>query len=163
DAHDAGVIDLRRRGDDFEVARATEAAPVAEQVAQADAAAAPSRPSLGGAAPPGPRIGMGPRGSGGRVRARLEGLPPELLAVGVVDEPIAPAPASPSEVEAAPALVPSAEEEPQPRRSGRKRARSTPAESAAVVPTAPQPSALPTPTSDAPSVSPAPAVKRSRA
>jgi uncharacterized protein (TIGR00288 family) len=162
DAHDAGVIDLRRRGDDFEVARATEAAPVAEQVAQADAAAAPSRPSLGGAAPPAPRIGMGPRGSGGRVRARLEGLPPELLAVGVVDEPVAPAPASPSEVEA-PALVPSAEEEPQPRRSGRKRARSTPPESAAVVPTAPLPPALPTPTSDAPSVGPAPAVKRSRA
>ena len=34
DAHDNGIIDLRRRGDDFEVARAAEAAPVAEQVAR---------------------------------------------------------------------------------------------------------------------------------
>jgi len=168
DAHDAGVIDLRRRGDDFEVARATEAAPVAEQVARADAAAAQSRPSLGGGAPTVPRIGMGPRGAGGRVRARLEGLPPELLAVGVVDEPVAPAPAAavaplPLDVEAAPAPAPSAEEEPRPRRSGRKRARSTPVEAAAVVPTAPQPSASTTPASAAPSVGSAPAVKRSRA
>ena len=47
DAHDSGVIDLRRRGDDFEVARAAEALPVADQVARADAAAAPPRPSFG--------------------------------------------------------------------------------------------------------------------
>ena len=41
DAHDEGIIDLRRRGDDFEVARAAEAAPVAEQVAQREQAASP--------------------------------------------------------------------------------------------------------------------------
>ena len=83
DAHDSGIIDLRRRGDDFEVARATEAVPVADQVARADAAAAPPRPSLG-AAPP--RLGMGPRGSGGRRSGLQEGPPPELLALGVVEE-----------------------------------------------------------------------------
>ena len=90
DAHDGGVIDLRRRGDDFEVARAAEAIPVADQVARADAAAAPPRPSLGAAAP---RLGMGPRGAGSRGagprgRGRLDGPPPELLAIGVVDEPV---------------------------------------------------------------------------
>jgi uncharacterized protein (TIGR00288 family) len=84
DAHDAGVIDLRRRGDDFEVARAAEALPVADQVARADAAAAPPRPALGATSP---RIGMGPRGAGGRGRGRLDGPPPELLALGVVEEP----------------------------------------------------------------------------
>ena len=84
DAHDAAVIDLRRRGDDFEVARAAEAIPVADQVARADAAAAPPRPSLGTTSP---RLGMGPRGAGSRGRGRLDGPPPELLAIGVVDEP----------------------------------------------------------------------------
>jgi hypothetical protein len=138
DAHDSGVIDLRRRGDDFEVARAAEALPVADQVARADAAAAPPRPSLGVQTP---RLGMGPRGAG-RGRGRLEGPPPELLSVGVVDEPAAQrqmeeiaapvvehAPPTPeiastgvSEIEApAPA-------EEQPQRGGRKRGRrATPA------------------------------------
>ena len=99
DAHDSGVIDLRRRGDDFEVARAAEALPVADQVARADAATAPTRPSLGIQAP---RLGMGPRGAG-RGRGRPEGPPPELLSVGVVDEP-----AAPTESAAAAALEPEA-------------------------------------------------------
>ena len=97
DAHDGGVIDLRRRGDDFEVARAAEAIPVADQVARADAAAAPPRPSLGAA---GPRLGMGPRSAGPRGRGRLEGPPPELLAIGVVDEPTPAGVAAPSETPA---------------------------------------------------------------
>src|SRR5205085_6380905 len=67
DAHDNDVIDLRRRGDDFEVARIAESAPVAEQVAKANAAATPAAP----ATPPVPR-GMGMRGvasaRGGRGR-----------------------------------------------------------------------------------------------
>ena len=88
DAHDADVIDLRRRGDDFEVARAAEAAPVAEQLSRAAAAAPP--PSAG--APPAPR-GMGPRGGGpgrggrGSFGARVGAPPPELLSIGVVDIP----------------------------------------------------------------------------
>jgi uncharacterized protein (TIGR00288 family) len=162
DAHDSGVIDLRRRGDDFEVARAAEALPVADQVARADAATAPPRPSLGVQAP---RLGMGPRGAG-RGRGRAEGPPPELLSVGVVDEPaparevatataplvehVAPAPeiAAISEVE-----TPAAAEE-QPPRGGRKRGRrGTPAsverQTAAVVPAVEAPTAV-TPPAAAP-------------
>ncbi len=83
DAHDDGIIDLRRRGNDFEVARAVPAVPVADQVAkQEQAAIAKAQPP---AAPPGPRLGMGPRGAGARNRPGAP--PPELLAVGVVDEP----------------------------------------------------------------------------
>jgi uncharacterized protein (TIGR00288 family) len=138
DAHDAGVIDLRRRGDDFEVARAAEAAPVAEQVARADAAATPARP-LPASAPP--RLGMGPRGAGGgRGRARLEGPPPELLTLGIVEEPLAPAPTSAAEqapveqresslAEEQPHVNEQPQEEPGPRRrggGGRKRGRATP-------------------------------------
>jgi hypothetical protein len=100
DAHDSGVIDLRRRGDDFEVARAAEAPPVAEQVARADAAAAP-RPALGVV---GPRIGMGPRGAG-RGRGRLDGPPPELLALGVVEESTSASPTTASVAESQPAAT----------------------------------------------------------
>jgi len=84
DAHDAGIIDLRRRGDDFEVARAAAAPPVAEQLAQREQAVttpAP-RPSTG-AAPP--RLGMGHRSAG--MRGRLGAPPPELLSIGVVEPP----------------------------------------------------------------------------
>ena len=132
DAHDGGVIDLRRRGDDFEVARAAEAVPVADQVARADAAAAPPRPSLGTTAP---RLGMGPRGAGPRGRGRLDGPPPELLAIGVVDEPAPAGGATPSETPATeadtagqtvvePVLVPESEAaEPRAPRGAKKRGR----------------------------------------
>jgi hypothetical protein len=86
DAHDAGIIDLRRRGDDFEVARAVEAASVSEQVAENERAAAPPAPST----PSAPRIGMGPRGSG--PRGRLAAPPADLLSIGVVETKPAPAP-----------------------------------------------------------------------
>jgi len=99
DAHDAGVIDLRRRGDDFEVARAVEAEPVSEQVARSEqaavasaAAAAPAVPSVA------PRIGMGPRGAGPRgagARGRPGAPPPELLTIGVVETAPPPPPARP--------------------------------------------------------------------
>jgi uncharacterized protein (TIGR00288 family) len=83
DAHDDGIIDLRRRGNDFEVARAVESASVADQLAKHEKTAiAKAQPP---AAAPGPRLGMGPRGSGARHRQGAP--PPELLAVGVVDEP----------------------------------------------------------------------------
>ena len=139
DAHDSGVIDLRRRGDDFEVARAAEALPVADQVARADAATALPRPSLGA---PAQRLGMGPRGAG-RGRGRSDGPPPELLSVGVVEEPLAPREAAgaqaevvtvehepPPTIELSSAEPVPAEEEaiPPARRGGRKRSRrATPA------------------------------------
>ncbi len=89
DAHDEGIIDLRRRGNDFEIARATESGSVADQLAKHEKTAiALSQPP---AAAPTQRLGMGPRGGGGRNRAGGRSLPgappPELLAVGVVDEP----------------------------------------------------------------------------
>jgi hypothetical protein len=108
DAHDADVIDLRRRGDDFEVARAAEAAPVAEQLSRAAAAAPPTT----SAAPPAPR-GMGPRGGGpgrggrGSFGVRVGAPPPDLLSIGVVDIP-----SGPSSREAVP--VPLIESEPPP-------------------------------------------------
>jgi uncharacterized protein (TIGR00288 family) len=99
DAHDEGMIDLRRRGNDFVVARAVAAASVAEQVASneraAAAAAAPAIPAT-----PAPRLGMGPRAVGGRGRA-TGAVPANLLAIGVVGaesraaaQAAAPAPAS---------------------------------------------------------------------
>jgi len=80
DAHDSDVIDLRRRGDDFEIARAVEAEPVSEQLARTAAANAPAAP----ASPAAPR-GMGARGVGGpRGRGRPGAPPPDLLSIGVV-------------------------------------------------------------------------------
>jgi len=113
DAHDADVIDLRRRGDDYEVAPAVTAAPVSEQLNVAAAATRAATPAP--TTPAAPR-GMGPRGAPSRSRssfgARVGAPPPELLSVGVVDVPAAHgaphAPAMhavPSEAEVAPAAV----------------------------------------------------------
>ena len=79
DAHDADVIDLRKRGDSWEVAPVQQVEGVSEQLAKHDATHAPKPPT--GA--PAPR-GMGSRGGlrGGRPSAP----PPGLLMVGVVDE-----------------------------------------------------------------------------
>src|SRR5215218_3359529 len=85
DAHDADVIDLRRRGDDFEVGRVAEVAPVTEQLNRA--AAAQHTPAPAGTAPV-PR-GMGRRGlpaGRGRGPGRPGAAPPaDLFSVGVVD------------------------------------------------------------------------------
>ena len=91
DAHDNDVIDLRRRGDDFEIARAADADSVSDQLAKSAIANAPAAP----AAAPAPR-GMGargvagPRGRGGRPGAP----PPDLLSIGVVRSASAPAPSA---------------------------------------------------------------------
>ena len=85
DAHDGDVIDLRRRGDDFEIARAAAAESVSAQLAKSAVSNAPP-PS---ATPAVPR-GMGPRGvastrgRGGRVSAPPADLMSNLLSVGVV-------------------------------------------------------------------------------
>jgi uncharacterized LabA/DUF88 family protein len=100
DAHDSDVIDLRRRGDDFEIARAVDAESVSDQLAKTAIANAPATP----ATPPVPR-GMGARGvSGPRGRGGRPGAPPpDLLSVGVVrpattlaSPPAAPAPVTPA-------------------------------------------------------------------
>ncbi len=94
DAHDADIIDLRRRGDDFEVALPAPVAPVAEQLNRAAAAHAPA-PSAPVASPM--LRGMGPRGIPTKGRGARGGPPPELLMVGVVET--APPPAPPAAVE----------------------------------------------------------------
>jgi uncharacterized protein (TIGR00288 family) len=88
DAHDANVVDLRKRGDGYEVAPAAEAEPVAEQ----PAAAAPPAPepsqaarSAAGAA----SLRRGIRARGGRPGGRPAEVPPELLSIGIVESPAA--------------------------------------------------------------------------
>jgi hypothetical protein len=99
DAHDEGIIDLRRRGNDFEVARAAEAAPVSEQLSRHETAA--TAPSASAGTPAGPRLGMGPRGArargAGPLRGRPGAPPPELLSIGVVEH-VPAAVAAPREV-----------------------------------------------------------------
>jgi uncharacterized protein (TIGR00288 family) len=105
DAHDGDVIDLRRRGDDFEIARAAEADSVSDQLAKSAIANAP--PVV--AAPIVPR-GMGARGvAGPRGRAGRPGTPPpDLLSIGVVGPSrtaVAAAPAAPIAPPSAPSTV----------------------------------------------------------
>ncbi|GAC1618055.1 MAG: hypothetical protein NVS4B5_09040 [Vulcanimicrobiaceae bacterium] len=91
DAHDADVIDLRRRGDDFEVARAAEQVPVAEQLRELGAVERLGSAEVNSPTPAAPRRGLGPRGIPGRGRGagvRLSPtLPPGLFSVGLVDYP----------------------------------------------------------------------------
>ena len=89
DAHDADVIDLRRRGDDFEVAPAAIAEPVAHQLNAAAAAHAvpvttpPRRRRWRVPRSPAAWVSGGGRRGGAHVRP---GAPPaELLTVGIVD------------------------------------------------------------------------------
>jgi len=88
DAHDASMIDLRRRGNDFEVARAAEAASIVEQLKVVDDAQKATAAAAQALLPAAPR-GMGARGTGGRGgmggRGRSSSGPSaELLMVGVV-------------------------------------------------------------------------------
>lgn len=82
DAHDAEVIDLKRRGDDYEVSLPAQPAVVAEQLNRAAAARTAPAPH---AEPPAASL---PRGiaARGRVKPRRDLPPPELLTVGVVED-----------------------------------------------------------------------------
>jgi uncharacterized protein (TIGR00288 family) len=86
DAHDADIIDLRRRGSDYEVAPAAAATSVSDQLAAAEPAkavapAAPTAPTGMGARAGGPARGRGR----GPIGARVGIVPPDLLSVGVVE------------------------------------------------------------------------------
>jgi uncharacterized protein (TIGR00288 family) len=135
DAHDADIIDLRRRGTDYEVAPAAPARPVSEQLAAAEppkvAPAPPAMPTGMGSrsAPPTRGRGRGPIG------ARVGNLPPHLLTIGVV-ETSRPSPATvaaePVAVESVPNLPFTGEDAlsdtepeamPAKKRAGRKEAR----------------------------------------
>ena len=110
DAHDADVVDLRRRGDDFEVARAEAAPSVSDQLANAQPPAA--KPSDATAIPA--RLSIRGRVTGPRARIP-SAPPPELLALGVVSSP-----SRESAAESFDAVEPTAPA----KRAGRKRGRS---------------------------------------
>ena len=101
DAHDSNVVDLRKRGDDWEVAPAAEAAAIADQL-QASAPAAPSQAGRSAAAAASFRRGI--RARGRRASGAVE-LPPELLSLGVVDFGAPAVPDEPAPRAAAPADV----------------------------------------------------------
>jgi len=130
DAHDADLVDLRRRGSDYEVAPAAPAAPLSEQLAAAEPAAVQA------AVAPAP-MGMGARGGGsarrgrGAIGARIGAPPAHLLSVGVVETSSGvPAASAPVFEEPSVADIPSigedalSDEVPKPR-AGRKRASAT--------------------------------------
>ena len=107
DAHDANMIDLRRRGNDFELARAVDAAPIVEQLRTVELA---QQAAAALTAPPAAPRGMGARGVGGRGmggRGKPGGPSPELLMVGVVG-PRAGTVAAPVVAAPAPAAAPAA-------------------------------------------------------
>ena len=96
DTHDAGAVDVRRRGDSFEVSRVEGTVSVADQLHAAEAQAKAEAPPAPAAAPAPRGVGAG-RGlpsKGGRGAK----LPPSLLLLGVVDDTPAPvaAPAAPA-------------------------------------------------------------------
>jgi uncharacterized protein (TIGR00288 family) len=98
DAHDANLVDLRRRGGDYDVAPAAPATSVSEQLAEAEPAkvAAPSAP----AAPTGMGARSSPPGRGrgrGPIGARVGVLPPHLMSIGVVERERAEPEAIPTE------------------------------------------------------------------
>ncbi len=100
DANNANAVALRKRGDVYEVAPAAEVERVAEQAA----AVAPPTPepsqaarSAAGAA----SLRRGIRARGGRPGGRPTEVPPELLAIGVVESPSAGKAAAPRASESA--------------------------------------------------------------
>ena len=114
DAHDADIVDLRKRGDAFEVAAAASVPSVAAQLEVKEAALKAVADAGRAAAPPAPR-GMGPRGARTGRTGVKSGPPPKLLLVGVVDDTPAAEPAD-------------TEETTKPRRTRKPRARKPAAE-----------------------------------
>jgi hypothetical protein len=116
DTHDAGIVDVRRRGDAFEVARVADAASVSDQLSAAEAQAkaeAPAAPAPA-AAPRGVGAARGLPAKG----ARTGKVPPSLLLLGVVEDAPATAPAVAAEAAA---------DAPKKGRRGRKPAADAPA------------------------------------
>ncbi len=101
DAHDADVIDLRRRGSDFEVAAAVAAAPVERQLEAAATANAPAPKPVVAA----PR-GMGARGIGRGSMGAKAAPPAHLMTMGAVASRTSSPPASTPVPEATGAATP---------------------------------------------------------
>jgi uncharacterized protein (TIGR00288 family) len=97
DAHDADVVDLRKRGDAFEVATAASVPSVADQLQVKEAALKAAADKITAANAPIVPRGMGPRGApprGGRsvFGGKAATLPPDFLLIGVVDDEVPPKP-----------------------------------------------------------------------
>ena len=124
DAHDANIVDLRRRGDDYEVAPAASSTSVSEQLASAEGGrtAPPAETQPAAAASRMPAMGRG-RGRGS-IGARAGAVPPELLSIGVVETARpAPEPVTEPSISELPLTGEDALGEPEQKgRSGRKRA-----------------------------------------
>jgi hypothetical protein len=88
DAHDADVVDLRKRGDAFEVAAAATAPSVADQLQVKEAALKTAADQVRAANTPAVPRGMGPRSAPARGgRGHVKASPPaNLFLVGVVDD-----------------------------------------------------------------------------
>ena len=93
DAHDAGIVDLRKRGDSFEVMIGSGVPSIADQLAVAEAAATP-KPVASAPAPRGMGVRSAP-GRGGRPAAK-PAMPANLL-LGLVEEPVIEAPRAATE------------------------------------------------------------------
>jgi uncharacterized LabA/DUF88 family protein len=100
DAHDADLVDLRRRGSDYEVAVAVAAAPVDRQL---EAAATANAPAVKPVAPI--QRGMGSRGIGRGPMGGKGAIPAHLLNIGMVGAKPA-APSTPAPGAAAPVAEP---------------------------------------------------------
>ncbi len=128
DAHDAGQVDLRKRGEAFEVTAVTNAPTIADQLAIAEKAATPVVAPSASA----PR-GMGPRTAPGRGgRTPVKGISAGLLLLGMVDEP------APAKAEAAPAAEAATEAAPEkkPRATKAAAAKKAPAKAKTAKPAA---------------------------
>ncbi len=101
DAHDADVIDLRRRGSDFEVAAAVAAPPVERQLEAAATANAPAPKPVVAV----PR-GMGARGTGRGSMGAKAAPPAHLMTMGAVASRTSSPPASTPVPEATGAATP---------------------------------------------------------
>ncbi|HEX5410193.1 MAG TPA: NYN domain-containing protein [Gemmatimonadaceae bacterium] len=106
DAHDANLIDLRKRGDDYEVALAVSAGPVAEQLSAAAPATDVPESQAARSASHAASLRRGIRPRGARPGRGGE-LPPELLSIGVVESarPAEPEPEPAAAAEPAPDFV----------------------------------------------------------
>ncbi len=167
DAHDANMIDLRRRGDDWEVARAADAASIVDQLKAVDDQQKAEAKAAQALLPAAPR-GMGARGVGGRGKGP-GAPPPNLLMFGVVGAakptngvapvappaPVAPAPEAPApKVEAPVAEAPAAAPTRKATKAPAKKAAKAPAKAAA-----PAKKAAPAAKKAAPAAKKAPAKK----
>jgi hypothetical protein len=132
DAHDGDIIDLRKRGDTFEVAKAASAPSVASQLEVKEAALKAVDDQKKAAASPPPPRGMTARGIPGRGGRGPRGpkpgaIAPDMLLIGVVKS-------EPAPVVAQPVVAPSVAEVPA--KKGRGKAK--PAGAAPAVKRAPR-------------------------